>query len=107
VAVAVADALPLATLVAVAAEELADLGLQGGLHDQPHAQPGDLLQDLAKLLVGGEQLVDLGADALDSRQSWGHGRGPPQHEWLALLGAYARLTFHRTWDATHSRPPVC
>jgi hypothetical protein len=67
VAVAVPDALPLATLVAVAAEELADLGLQGGLHDQPHAQPGDLLQDLARLLVGGEQLVDLGADALDSR----------------------------------------
>jgi hypothetical protein len=37
VAVAVPDALPLATLVAIAAEELGDLGLQGGLHDQPHA----------------------------------------------------------------------
>jgi hypothetical protein len=66
-AVAIPDALTIATLVAVAAEEFADLGLQGGLHDQPHAQPGDLLQDLAKLLVGGEQLVDLDADALDSR----------------------------------------
>lgn len=66
-AVAVPDALPLTAGVALPAQELADLGLQGGLHHQPHAQPGDLLQDLAKLLVGGEQLVDLGADALGSR----------------------------------------
>jgi hypothetical protein len=67
VAVAIPDAVTIATLVAVAAEELADLGFHGGLHDQPHAQPGDLLQDLSKGLLGGEQLVDLGADALDSR----------------------------------------
>jgi hypothetical protein len=66
-AVAVPGPLPLATGVAVAAQELGQLGLHGGLHDQPHAQPGDLLQDLAEVLLGGEQLVDLGADALDSR----------------------------------------
>jgi hypothetical protein len=67
VAVAIADALPLATGVAVAAQELADLGFHGGLHHQPHAQPGDLLQHLAEVLLGGEQLVDLGTDALGSR----------------------------------------
>jgi hypothetical protein len=39
----------------------------GGLHDQPHAQPGYLLQDLAEVLVGGEQFIDPDADALDSR----------------------------------------
>ena len=50
--------------VAVAAQELGNLGLQGGLDDQPHAEAGDLLQDLAEILLGGEQLVDLGAYAL-------------------------------------------
>jgi hypothetical protein len=67
VAVAVAGAVTLATSVAVAAQELADLGLQGGLDDQPHAQPGDLFEDLAEVLLGGEQLIDLDADALGSR----------------------------------------
>ena len=38
-------------LVAVAAEELGDLGLQRGLHQQLRAEPGDLLQDLRQLLV--------------------------------------------------------
>jgi hypothetical protein len=66
VAVAIPGTLPLAAGVAVTAQELADLGLQGGLHDQPHAQPGNLLQDLPEVLLGGEQLVDLGADALRS-----------------------------------------
>jgi hypothetical protein len=66
VAVAVAGAVAVAAGVAVAAQELAHLGFHGGLHDQPHAQPGDLLQHLAEVLLGGEQLVDLGADALDS-----------------------------------------
>jgi hypothetical protein len=67
VAVAIAGTVTLAAGVAVPAEELADLGLQRGLHHQPHTQPGDLLQDLAEVLLGGEQLVDLGADALGSR----------------------------------------
>jgi hypothetical protein len=67
VAVAIADALPVAAGVALPAQELGHLGLNGGLHHQPHAQPGDLLQHLAEFLLGGEQLVDLGADALDSR----------------------------------------
>ena len=40
---------------------------QGGLDDQSHAQAGDLLQDQAEVLLGGEQLVDLGADPLGSR----------------------------------------
>jgi hypothetical protein len=67
VAIAIPDAVTVAAGVTVPAEELADLGFHGGLHDQPHAQSGDLLQDLTKSLLGGEQLVDLGADALGSR----------------------------------------
>jgi hypothetical protein len=67
VAVAIPDAVTVATLVAVAAQELAHLGVHGGLDDQPHAEAGDLLQDLPQVLLGGEQLVDLGADAFDSR----------------------------------------
>jgi hypothetical protein len=69
VAVAVAGAVTLATSVAlaVAAQELADLGLHSGLDDQPHAQPGDLFEDLAEVLLGSEQLIDLDADALGSR----------------------------------------
>ena len=66
-AVAIAGAVTLATSVAVAAQELAHLGFYGGLDNQPHTQPGDLLQHLAEVLLRGEQLVDLGADALDSR----------------------------------------
>jgi hypothetical protein len=66
VAVAIPGTLPLAAGVAVTAQELADLGLQDGLHDQPHAQPGNLLQDPPEVLLRGEQLVDLGADALCS-----------------------------------------
>ena len=66
-AVAVAGAVTLATSVAVAAQELADLGLHSGLDDQPHAEAGDLFEDLAEVLLGSEQLIDLDADALGSR----------------------------------------
>jgi len=38
-------------LVAVAAEELRDLSLQRGLHQQLRAEPRDLLKDLRKLLT--------------------------------------------------------
>jgi hypothetical protein len=37
----------------------------------------DLLQHLAQVLVGGEQLIDLGADLLDRRYSCWHGPRPP------------------------------
>jgi hypothetical protein len=67
VAVAIASAVTVAAHIAVAAEELGHLGFHGGLDDQPHAEASDLLQDLAEVLLGGEQLVDLGADAFDSR----------------------------------------
>jgi hypothetical protein len=66
VAVAIPDAVTIATGIPVAAQELGQLGLHGGLHDQPHAQAGDLLQHLAEVLLGGEQLIDLDADTLDS-----------------------------------------
>ena len=46
-------------LVAVPAEELGDLGLQRGLHQQLRAEPGDVLQDLRKLLVLSEQLINV------------------------------------------------
>jgi hypothetical protein len=62
VAVAVAGALALTADIALAAQELGHLGFQGSLDDQP----GDLFQDLAQVLLGGEQRIDLGADALDS-----------------------------------------
>jgi hypothetical protein len=49
-----------AALVADPAQELVDLGLQRGLHHQPHAQPGNVLQDRRQITAGAEQLVDLG-----------------------------------------------
>jgi hypothetical protein len=50
--------------IALPAEKLGDLGLQHGLQQQPRTQPGDLLEDLTEVTVGGEQLVDLGSDAV-------------------------------------------
>jgi hypothetical protein len=73
VAVAIPDAVTIATGVAVAAQELAHLGFHGGLDDQPHAQAGDLLQHLAEVLLGGEQLIDLDADTLDADSLGGTG----------------------------------
>ena len=78
---------------AVAAPERADLGLQGGLHDQPHAQPGNLLQDLPEVLLGGEGLVDLGVGMRSVAESLGARAWPPQLELVAQLGAYARPAF--------------
>ncbi len=49
-------------LVAVPAQELAHLGLQGGLHQQLRAEPGHLLQDLRQRTVPGEQGIDPGVD---------------------------------------------
>jgi hypothetical protein len=51
-------------LVAGPPQELLDLGLQGGLQQQPHAQAGHLLKDRGQVTIGREQLVDLGAGAL-------------------------------------------
>ena len=67
VAVAVARPGVRVALVAVTAEEHADLGLQRALQHQPEAQASDLLQDLGKRLVGGEQLLDLAADTVSRR----------------------------------------
>jgi hypothetical protein len=49
-------------LVAFAAEELGDLGLQGRLHQQLGAEVGDFFEDLRQLSVLGEQRV--GADTV-------------------------------------------
>jgi hypothetical protein len=70
VAVARPGAGPVAAGVAFAAEELGDLSLQRGLQDQPGAQPGDVLDDLAEVTVRvSEQGVDLGTDAVGGRYS--------------------------------------
>jgi len=49
-----------AALVTGAAEERLDLGLQRGLHHQPHTQTGDVLQDRGEVTARAEQLLDLG-----------------------------------------------
>jgi hypothetical protein len=64
VTVAVPRPSALAAGIAITAEEGGHLCFQGGLQQQAGAEPGDLLQRLAQILVGGEQLVDFGADAL-------------------------------------------
>jgi len=51
-------------LVAVAAQELGDLGFQRRLHQQLRAEPGDLLQDLRQRAILGEQLIDVAADTV-------------------------------------------
>ena len=63
-------------LVAIAAGELGDLGLQGGLHQQLRAEPGDLLQDLRKRLVLGEQFIDMVADTSAGDTRCDTGMGP-------------------------------
>ena len=40
--------------VALTAQELGDLGLDGGLQQQAHAEAGDLLQHVAQLTFGSE-----------------------------------------------------
>jgi hypothetical protein len=60
------------------AQELRDLCLEGGLEEERDPEPGCLLQDLAQLPAGAEQLIDLGADALRSSLE-------PQRGCVALL----------------------
>ena len=72
-AVAAALSGTLAADVAVPSQELGDLGLEGTLHQKADAQVGHFFQDLAELTLGVEQLVDVGADALDGGYSFRHG----------------------------------
>ena len=62
-------------LVTVPAEELGDLGFQGGLHQQLGAETGHFLQDLRQRPVLGEQLIDVATDTVGRRYSNRHGRG--------------------------------
>jgi len=41
-----------------------NLGLEGRLHEQANPQAGHVFEDVAEIPVGGEQMVDVGADAL-------------------------------------------
>jgi hypothetical protein len=94
--------------VAIPAEKLGDLGLDGGLHEQAYAHAGHLLEDLAEVTFGGEQLIDVGADALYGGYSCGHGCG-----FLSLLaGLEGNLrpssiyTEDRTPPGTIRRVPI-
>jgi hypothetical protein len=57
-------AVGVAALVAGSAQERVDLGLQRGLHHQPHADAGDVFQDRGQVTTGGEQLVNFGTQPL-------------------------------------------
>jgi len=82
-------------LIAVPAEELGDLGLQRGLHQQLRAEPGNVFQDLRQSLVLSEQLVDVAADTVGRRYSVWHGRRSfPSMTWPSLRGTYARLVIY-------------
>jgi len=100
VAVAAAGSGTLAVGVALPAEELGDFCLDGGLQEQAHAEAGHLLQHVAEVTLGGEQVVNVGADALDGGYSGGHGCG-----FLSLLGRLREeptpvVYLHRGPDAT-------
>jgi hypothetical protein len=61
---------PLPAGVALPTQELGHLGLQRGLHHQPHTQPGDLFEDLAEIAISvGEQTVDLVSDTIGGSYS--------------------------------------
>jgi hypothetical protein len=70
-----------APLVAAAAKLLTDDLFDHALERQPHRQAGHLLDDAQQLAAGCEQLMDLGADGLGGRYSWGHGRGSSFVSW--------------------------
>ena len=100
VPVTTADPGSLAMGIALPAQELGDLRLDGGLHQQAHTEAGHLLQDLAKVTVRSEQIIDVGADALQRRYSCGHGCG-----FLSLLARLREeptpaVYLHRGPDAT-------
>ena len=100
---AVAAAHPIvvaSTLVAGAAQELIDLGLDGRLHHQPHRQPGDVLEGRGQVTVRREQRVDLGADALDGRYSFRHACRSLFVSRQLFEGTYAGRHLHQRRDAT-------
>ncbi len=94
--------LPLTTGVAVAAQELGDLRLQGRLHDQPHRQAGHLLEVIQQApgRRAGDQPGDLVTDALGGRYSWCHGCRSSFVSGQLFEGTYARWLLHRILDAT-------
>ena len=103
-AVPVAAAGPdaLAMGVALPAQELGDLGLDGGLHQQAHPEAGHLLEDLAELTLGGEQVVDVGADALDGDTRVDTGVG----SFLCLQGLKGTYARSSIYTADGERPDL-
>jgi hypothetical protein len=82
-----------AALIPATPELLTDDLFDDALEGQPHRQPGDLLDDAQQLAAVGEQLVDLGADDLSGRYSWGPRAWVLLRELVAPEGTYARRTF--------------
>ena len=88
-------------LVTVPAEELSDLGFEGGLHQQLGAEPGHLLQDLRQRTVLGEQFIDVVADTVSRRYSDRHGRGSFLRRLAGLEGNLRPSShLHPILDAT-------
>ncbi len=93
-------------LVAVPAQELGDLGLQRGLHQQLRAEPGHFLQDLRQRTAVSEQLINVATDTVGRRYSDRHGRGSFLRDLAVLKGNLRPSShLHRISDATpNSRP---
>jgi hypothetical protein len=103
VAVARSVAISIPAGIALAAQELGDLGFESGLHQKAHPEASDVFEDVAEILVRSEQLVDVSADALDGRYSGGHGCG---FSFLSLeaLGRNLRPSSIYTADGTPPGP---
>ena len=90
-------------LVTVAAEELSDLGFEGGLHQQLGAEPGHLLQHLRQRTVLGEKFIDVVADTVSRRYSDRHGRGSFLRRLAGLEGKPTPvLSFTPAYSSRHS-----
>jgi hypothetical protein len=100
VAVAAAGTGSLTVGVAFPAQELSDFGLDRGLDEQAHAEASDLLQDVGQVAVGGEEVVDVGADCA-SRGILGWTRvWVPFSACKASRGPTPVVYLHRVPDAT-------
>jgi hypothetical protein len=64
VAVAAPRTGTLTTGVTLPTQELGDLSLDSGLHQQTHPETSHLLQHVTEVTVEGEQVIDVSADAL-------------------------------------------
>src|SRR5262249_9314062 len=97
VAVAVRDRLA-ATLVALAAKELAQLLLERLLQDQPRAEPADRLDRIELVTGTSHDLVELAAQPLT--RGYARHPGVPPRRLPGQRGGYARFISPGSRDAT-------